>query len=69
MSPTFYKTIGYLVSTVSVILIGVVAWDGLAEDMWLRALLIIGITTSIVGMIFRMIAHLIDHQTQLKSKR
>jgi hypothetical protein len=48
-----FKTIGYAISSVSVILLGVVAWDGAKDHPPLLAALMIGVITSIVGMYLR----------------
>lgn len=48
-----FKTIGYAISSVSVILLGIVAWDGAKDHPPLLAALMIGIATSIVGMYLR----------------
>jgi hypothetical protein len=51
------KGFGYVVSTVSVILLTMVAWKGVAETPELKLLLIAGAATSIIGMIMRYLAH------------
>jgi hypothetical protein len=56
------KTLGYLVSTLSVICLGVVAWDGAREKPLLFVLLLAGIATSIGGMLLRWIALLVKQQ-------
>ena len=44
------KGFGYLLSAASVLLLGTVAWDGIAENGFLRLCLLGGMATSIVGM-------------------
>ncbi|HEY9217906.1 MAG TPA: hypothetical protein VIO94_07655 [Phenylobacterium sp.] len=51
------KGLGYLVSTVSVLLLGLVAWDGTKGDEGLRLALIGGMAASILGMLLRWAAH------------
>ena len=51
------KAIGYLVSIVSVFLIGAVAWPKPADPDWMRTALIAGMATSVIGMGLRYIAH------------
>lgn len=51
------KTCGYLVSCCSVLLLGIVAWESAAKDPRLMACLILGMSTSLLGMFFRWIAH------------
>ena len=52
-----FKGLGYLVSIVSVLLLGTVAWPKPGDPEWIRPALIAGITTSIVGMGLRYVAH------------
>lgn len=56
------KTIGYLISIVSVMLLGLVAWQTVAHDPFLRLCLMGGVSASIIGMVFRWISHLKDQQ-------
>lgn len=63
-----FKTSGYLVSTVSVILLAVVAWDGAKGDPALKTLLVLGALTSITGMLMRWIAFLRDEKPTALSK-
>ena len=51
------KGLGYLVSTLSVILLGIVAWKGASEHAALQACLIAGMLTSIAGMFLRWRSH------------
>jgi hypothetical protein len=52
MRPETLKTLGYGVSTVSVMLLGVSAWPG-AQRAGLQAPLILGMLTSVAGMACR----------------
>ena len=54
------KALGYLISTVSVVLLGVVAWKGAAEDPVMLAALIAGMALSVAGMAVRLVSHLRD---------
>ena len=54
------KLVGYLVSCVSVICLGVVAWSSAAEKPLILAFLIAGMATSILGMLVRFWAYLQD---------
>ena len=47
------KGFGYLVSIVSVILLGSAAWKGASEDPVLRLCLLGGMATSVLGMALR----------------
>jgi hypothetical protein len=47
------KLLGYLVSCVSVICLGVVSWSGAKEKPLMLAVLIAGMGTSVVGMLLR----------------
>ncbi len=53
MTPSAIKTCGYLVSSVSVVLLGVVSWKSAAEQPVLFACLIAGMALSNVGMALR----------------
>jgi ABC-type transport system involved in cytochrome bd biosynthesis fused ATPase/permease subunit len=53
----FLKTLGYLISTVSVALLAIVAWSTLADDPGLRLALIVGVATSILGMVLRWLSY------------
>lgn len=52
------KTAGYLISTISVLLLGAVAWTGTADHPEFRILLILGMATSIAGMALRWLSYL-----------
>lgn len=51
------KGLGYLVSTFSVILLGIVAWKGAKEEPLLLACLIAGMVASVAGMGLRWLSH------------
>jgi hypothetical protein len=53
-----FKALGYLVSIVSVLFLGAVAWTKENPPGWYYPALVIGMATSIVGMGFRYAAHL-----------
>jgi hypothetical protein len=61
-----WKGLGYIVSIVSVLLLGAVAWPTATEPAWHQPVLIAGMATSILGMCFRYLSHL---QQQRKIKR
>ena len=63
-----FKTSGYLVSTVSVILLAIVAWKGAKDDPLMVTLLILGALTSVTGMLFRWISFLRDEKPTDLSK-
>ena len=60
-----WKGLGYLVSILSVLLLGTIAWPGPGEPRWHAPVLIVGMATSILGMALRYKAHL-DQQRELK---
>ena len=60
-----WKGLGYLVSILSVFLLGSIAWPKPEEPRWHIAALVAGMATSVVGMAFRYKAHL-DQQRELK---
>jgi len=47
------KTAGYIISTLSVILLGIVSWKATASDGFLRACLVAGMAASVLGMLCR----------------
>ena len=59
-TPNLVKTTGYLVSTISVILLGVVAWKGAKDNPVLLACLVAGMAASIIGMLLRWTSYQID---------
>ncbi len=63
-----WKAIGYLVSIVSVFFLGAIAWPKPNEPRWHIFALIVGMTTSIVGMGCRYKAHL-DEQREIRKAR
>ena len=54
---SLFKGLGYLVSTFSVILLGVVAWKGAKDDPLLLTCLIAGMLASVIGMGLRWLSH------------
>jgi len=64
-SPMDWKGPGYLVSIVSVFILGAVAWPNPGDPAWIKPALIAGMATSILGMGFRYIAHR-QQQAELK---
>ena len=52
-----WKGLGYIVSMVSVVLLGAVAWPKPGSPDWLLPVLIAGMATSILGMGFRYLSH------------
>jgi hypothetical protein len=56
------KTYGYLVSTVSVLLLGIVSWKSASEQPLLALCLIGGMVTSITGMFLRWLSHEADRR-------
>ena len=53
-----WKALGYLVSIVSVLLLGAAAWAKEQPPAWYHPVLVIGMLTSITGMGCRYLAHL-----------
>ena len=53
-----WKGLGYIVSIVSVFLLGAIAWPTPQEPDWHTPVLIGGILTSIIGMGMRYLAHI-----------
>lgn len=51
------KGFGYLISTASVILLGIVAWPKPDEPSWKAAATVAGMAAAILGMLLRYISH------------
>lgn len=58
------KTLGYLVSSLSVFLLAIVSWDGAQKSTFLMACLLAGATTSIIGMFCRWLSYEIEKRQQ-----
>ena len=56
-SVSLLKGLGYLVSTVSVMLLGIVSWSSASEHPVLLMCMIGGMATSVLGMTLRWISH------------
>lgn len=56
------KGLGYLISTVSVFFLGVVAWPSPDEPKWKAWAVGIGMATSILGMSVRFLSHRKDRR-------
>jgi hypothetical protein len=63
-----WKGLGYLVSIVSVLLLGAIAWPAEGDPAWHAPVLMAGMATSILGMGFRYKAHL-DQRRELKEAK
>lgn len=61
-SASVCKGAGYSISTISVILLGIVAWKSASEQPLLFFCLIGGMATSIAGMTLRWISHRIEQK-------
>ena len=55
-----WKGLGYLISIMSVLLLGTVAWTKDNAPWWYYPVLVLGMATSILGMACRYRAHLDD---------
>ena len=64
--PLMLKSIGYLVSILSVLLLGAVAWGSVADDPAVRACLILGMLTSVSGMGLRWASFFVDQRERGK---
>jgi hypothetical protein len=63
------KGLGYLVSTLSVILLGIVSWKSASEQPLLFVCLILGMLASVAGMGLRWISHRIEQKEKAKDER
>lgn len=64
-----WKALGYLVSIVSVLFLGAIAWPKENPPGWYHPVLVIGMATSIIGMGCRYIAHLHQKREIARAKR
>jgi hypothetical protein len=62
-----FKTIGYVISSLSVVLLGVASWDGVKDKPVLLSCLIAGLATSIGGMLLRWASFLKDEKPSQRS--
>ena len=63
MNPaSLFKGLGYLISAVSVLLLGIVAWKSASEQPLLFLCLILGMIASVLGMALRWISHRIEQK-------
>jgi hypothetical protein len=67
MESSSIKPLGYLVSSVSVILLGTVSWKSASSDPVLTACLIGGMATSIVGMALRWLSYRLEKKPSVAS--
>jgi len=60
------KTAGYLVSTLSVLLLGIVSWKSASEQPMLMACLVGGMLASMLGMLLRWISYQVQEREEKK---
>ena len=56
------KGLGYLISTISVLFLGIVAWPQPDEPRWQAWAVAVGMATSILGMGLRFLSHRQDRR-------
>lgn len=56
------KGLGYLISTVSVFFLGIVAWPTPDEPQWKAGAVVVGMATSVLGMGVRFVSHRKDRE-------
>jgi hypothetical protein len=54
------KTVGYIISTMSVAMLGLVAWASTDHDPTMRTFLLIGMGASVAGMFLRWLSYQVD---------
>ena len=62
------KSSGYLVSTLSVVLLAAVSWKSASEEPLLMACLIAGTATSVAGMFLRWLSYEIQERRKAKGQ-
>ena len=65
-SASLLKGLGYLTSTVSVLLLAVVSLKAALESPWLAACLALGVATSVGGMFLRWSSHRLEQREKGK---
>ncbi|UVK57402.1 hypothetical protein DBIPINDM_008450 (plasmid) [Mesorhizobium sp. AR02] len=60
------KGVGYLISTVSVILLAIVSWKSASESPLLMGCLLVGAVASIAGMLCRWVTYEIEKRREGK---
>lgn len=60
------KTAGYLISTLSVALLGIVSWKAASEQPALMTCLFAGMLASIAGMLLRWISYQVQEREEKK---
>lgn len=68
ISPPALKTFGYLISTISVILLAIVSWPKAKESAVLLACLVGGALTSIMGMFCRWLSYEIEERAKRRDQ-
>jgi hypothetical protein len=63
------KGLGYLISTVSVFFLGIVAWPAPDEPAWKAWAVAVGMASSILGMSVRWLSHRKDRQDIRRAAR
>lgn len=64
ISPHALKGVGYVISTMSVILLAVVSWKSASQDPMLAICLFAGAATSVIGMCCRWTSYAIEKRQQ-----
>lgn len=65
--PMMLKSVGYLISIFSVLLLGTVAWESVQGDPAMRTCLILGMISSVAGMGLRWASFLQDQKERGKA--
>ena len=63
-SSNVIKTAGYLVSTASVVLLGIVSWKAASAHPLLATCLIAGMASSVLGMLLRWISYQVQEREE-----
>jgi hypothetical protein len=63
------KVVGYLISSISVFFLGIVAWPGASDPPWHAVAVPLGIVLSIVGMGVRHMSHRKDRRDIRRAAR
>lgn len=63
-----WQGLGYIVSTVGVLLFGIIAWPTETDPDWHRPVVIAGVVTAILGMAMRYKAH-VDQKREVRKAK
>ena len=67
--PSILKGLGYLISTISVLLLGTVSWNSASQNPILLSCLVAGMSASVLGMLLRWLSHRREEAEKQRTRR